>query len=365
MDSNVSERRSRINTENNYKVTVDELDKKCGQYERSIKRLWEYILNIEKLHGLEIEQMKVKLNCQCGGTGLKQSTSVHDNAGQRAVPIGVTRSQSRPAGQLGQTQQPGIREPAPTPQDQLAPRDLIRSARAQTPTISEMLSDSNVPGNNSDNVNNSCNRPEVNSNRNYSCMNSQDDDIPCAQPQRDAASNTSNLESYGTAGTTAAANPGRTSSSHASSAVGMQMPVGIGNNGGSVQNGIAHSTPVQRQTARNNENRTNGTTGLSNPTFSDVVMAPGNWQQVTHRKRTDNRPPENSEGNTSLAGLRPKKSGDLYIGNIRRRPGDRLKDVADRVRRHAYQNGLRIMAARVIVLRHCDDVVGCKIAVPI
>ena len=145
-DLNASERRSRINTENNYEVTVDELDKKYGQFERSIKRLWEYILNIEKLLGEEIEQIKVKLNCQCGGTWLTQSTSVHDNTGQRAVPPGVTGSHSRPAGQLGQTQQPGIREPAPAPQDQLVARDLITWTRAQTPTISEMLSDdSNVP----------------------------------------------------------------------------------------------------------------------------------------------------------------------------------------------------------------------------
>ena len=194
-DSNASKRKSRINTENNSEVTVDELDKKCGQYERSIKRLWQYILNIEKLHGEEIEQMKVKFNCQCGGTGLKQSTSVYDNASQRAVPPGVTGSHSRPAGQLGQAQQPGICEPAPAPQDQLAPRDLIRSASAQTPTISEMLSDdSNVPGNNSDNINNIGNRPEVNSSINYSSRNNQYDNIPCAQPQRDAASNTSNLD---------------------------------------------------------------------------------------------------------------------------------------------------------------------------
>ena len=86
---------------------------------------------------------------------------------------------------------------------------------------------------------------------------------------------------------------------------------------------------------------------------------------ATVRSPTVNRPPENSEGNSSLVGFRPEQAGDLYLENIRRRPGDRLKDIANRVGRHAYQNGLHIMAARMIVLRHCDDVLGCKIVVPV
>ena len=108
----------------------------------------------------------------------------------------VDGSHLRPAGQLRQTRQPGFHESAPAP--------TIGSAGTSWPDQVNEGSDPDnqrkiewwfkFPGNNSDNISNSGNRPEANSNRNNSWKDSQDDNIPCVQPQSDAASNTNNLD---------------------------------------------------------------------------------------------------------------------------------------------------------------------------
>ena len=68
--------------------------------------------------------------------------------------------------------------------------------------------------------------------------------------------------------------------------------------------------------------------------------------------------------NTSLTGLRMEDAVDMYVENIERRLGDQIKDIADRVRRYCREKGIRIMHARIVTNRRCDDIVGCHITVP-
>ena len=118
-------------------------------------------------------------------------------------------------------------------------------------------------------------------------------------------------------------------------------------------------------------------------TYVEVAAVPGDWslaatrqqrrqqrqqqQPQAHSQRTDGdtQALSNNRGhNTSLTGLKSEQSVDMYVENIERRPGDQLKDIADRVRRYCREKGIRIMQARVITNRRCNDVVGCRITIP-
>ena len=55
----------------------------------------------------------------------------------------------------------------------------------------------------------------------------------------------------------------------------------------------------------------------------------------------------------------------LYLQNIAKKCDDDYDDIKNRVIRHSKENGIRVMKSWVIPNRVCDDVVGCKILVPI
>ena len=42
-----------------------------------------------------------------------------------------------------------------------------------------------------------------------------------------------------------------------------------------------------------------------------------------------------------------------------------MKEIADKVRRYCQREGIRVMAARVMTNRVCEDMVGCRITVPV
>ena len=55
---------------------------------------------------------------------------------------------------------------------------------------------------------------------------------------------------------------------------------------------------------------------------------------------------------------------ELYLTNISKHPSDSLKDIAEMVRECARSGGVYVIASRVIQNRFRDDIVGCKITVP-
>ena len=142
----------------------------------------------------------------------------------------------------------------------------------------------------------------------------------------------------------------------------------------------------------------NSSTGTSGPeqgpsqTYSDVAAVPGDWniavgnnkrqrprqqqrqRQAEGQTATDNRVSPNSSAdqsittqpdNASLSGLKTEESTEMHVENIVRRPGDQLEDIAEKVRRYCRSKGIRIMQARVITNRRCDDVIGCRITIPV
>ena len=71
------------------------------------------------------------------------------------------------------------------------------------------------------------------------------------------------------------------------------------------------------------------------------------------------------ETDTMLQGRKVEPAEDMYLRNIERKRGESLKNVADRVRSFCAKKNLRIMATRVYANKFCDDVVGCRLTVPI
>ena len=56
---------------------------------------------------------------------------------------------------------------------------------------------------------------------------------------------------------------------------------------------------------------------------------------------------------------------NLYVQNIEKFEGDTLGDIAHRVRNHCKDNDVKVVNARVITNKFCNDAVSCKISVPI
>ena len=71
------------------------------------------------------------------------------------------------------------------------------------------------------------------------------------------------------------------------------------------------------------------------------------------------------ETERKLTGIRQEESMELYVRNIHRRPDETLKDIAEMVKRYCQKGEVRVMDARTITNRVCKDTVGCKIRVPL
>ena len=108
----------------------------------------------------------------------------------------------------------------------------------------------------------------------------------------------------------------------------------------------------------------------------------GDWQKQRHERKRDERnhrsanqnahtssdnglESANSNQNTSLIGIEHEESVELYVFNIKRKATETLKDIAVKVRKHCVSKGIRVMGARTITNRFCQDSVGCRITVPI
>ena len=65
-----------------------------------------------------------------------------------------------------------------------------------------------------------------------------------------------------------------------------------------------------------------------------------------------------------LTGIKKESSVDVYVSNVKRRRGQNLQDIAEMVRSYCQKNGVRVMYARTIRNRYCEDSVGYKLTVP-
>lgn len=99
--------------------------------------------------------------------------------------------------------------------------------------------------------------------------------------------------------------------------------------------------------------------------YSDTVKE-GPWQNVSGRKRAPQRkqPPRGANPNSLLAGAKYEVAEWMYVTNISMSLDDTEEDICRRIKQYAGNEGIRVMSARVIKNRYCDDVVGCKISVP-
>ena len=77
--------------------------------------------------------------------------------------------------------------------------------------------------------------------------------------------------------------------------------------------------------------------------------------------------------NAPLSGYKPKQNSgpltghkrittaDMYLSNIQRLQSDSMKSIADRVKRHCADRGMRVIYARIIPNKYSRDYVGCRI----
>ena len=128
---------------------------------------------------------------------------------------------------------------------------------------------------------------------------------------------------------------------------------------------------VVRQKPPPSKSKTN-----DNPNPNNAINSvSGDWNLVEnkHTKKQNAR-----ENKAKLSAAKPKnksdiklksskpqvKSADMYLVNVNRESDDTLADVADRVRSHCSDVGLRVMYARVITNRYSKSTVGCRITIP-
>ena len=66
-----------------------------------------------------------------------------------------------------------------------------------------------------------------------------------------------------------------------------------------------------------------------------------------------------------LTGVRKEESVDMYIQNISRKRGESLKEISDKVRVYCNKKGVRVMNARTITNKYCEDSVRVKLTIPL
>ena len=115
--------------------------------------------------------------------------------------------------------------------------------------------------------------------------------------------------------------------------------------------------PPLRRSAQKNVNDLN-----DNKCDSDTGND-GQWQEVSYgRKKSDKKSESESSG---LKGIKSEPFAELYLTNIARRDNQSFSDIAEDIRKYGRSNGFRIMSAWVVANRVADDMVGCKLRVPI
>ncbi len=117
--------------------------------------------------------------------------------------------------------------------------------------------------------------------------------------------------------------------------------------------------------------------------YSEALQIPGDWnlavnkrqkkkllRQTRQKEDTRVRPnstPQSKQTPTAnkLQGRRPVAGVQLYLEHLNRGDNDTEETITKMVRQYARSKQLRIMSARVVLNRVCDDMVGCRISVPL
>ena len=116
------------------------------------------------------------------------------------------------------------------------------------------------------------------------------------------------------------------------------------------------SSPAESDTESEDDSRKHSKTPSS-----------GKWDGTAGKngtKRT-NKGKTDKKKNDKLSGIDQEAVVALYVQNIRKTPDMSLGRVASMVRNHLKEKGVRCLYAQVIRNRYMEDVVGCKIIVPL
>ena len=79
---------------------------------------------------------------------------------------------------------------------------------------------------------------------------------------------------------------------------------------------------------------------------------------------TGHKPAHGTQGSGPLSGHKRVMTADMYLSNIQRFQSDSMKSIADRVRHHCADRGMRVIYARVFPSKFSRQHVGCRIVIP-
>ena len=410
------------------------MNNKYSNVESSIKRLWEYIYNIERVHSEEIKELKRMLNLKAGVSELTcegKGVAASDEREWPTLPTNPTPPQpsqtSRQAGnaqESGTAQGPGRAAEVPVADE----HDVSSLSALLADEISEpiLIDDeaNDIPcgqmsksqwgnGTVKTKSNASSQAPSpIKNNQSMSRVN-QNAAVQVPSPQSSAT--------QGPKSKVHASPIGSGVSDHATQATGhatggtrdasslMQTPVNsrsgvittTATQFPSPTNADSHAipsdrsdiaiqasgppTPIRRGSdsypnmAGPNMQAATSHSGEPANQQSQVERSNGNrdtteWQTATNNRRNrrrngrqdDNREKtRNEQANATLRGIRREQAVELYVQNIARYNDESDQCVADKLRNYCKNKGIRIMAVRVISNRYCEDMVGCKISVPV
>ena len=119
--------------------------------------------------------------------------------------------------------------------------------------------------------------------------------------------------------------------------------------------------------------RDGGNTHTSDTVEDNAWITPRYNRDSRRRRSHDTSDNEERNGAPQRGGIRPKyelsgmkqvKSVEMYVHGLHLKEGQSPKDLAINVRHYCEDKGVRVMASRVVRNWHDDQLVGCKISVP-
>lgn len=393
-----------INENDDISKIVKSLCDKCEGYEKAIKRLWEYLMNVEKIHGDELSTMKNTVHRLTDVKGLNAESHVdtehidhaewplpHATGGSNCDQQHNNNTVTDPAHAANN---PGGSTSRANSKNREGPNNskrLTGDQLAQTghnESLSVLLQDGS---DNSDEENEFATAPT----HDTGDSSESDDDISCAQKSRRLARVTKN----GDINHSQQRSNGKKSTGISDKNTSLSQTRIVPDVTATAETGIfnvRNAPPPNEETTERSLSSQPNTTSSSGTTlprsYCDTASSPGPWNLVTKRIKTRRQQNEPLEGtpqtnpsqnsssqnnttrntssqntssqNTTLRGLQMEPSVDLYVQNIERREGEALKAIADKVRKHLRSKDIRIMSARTIINRYCEDIVGCKITIP-
>jgi DNA-binding protein len=94
------------------------------------------------------------------------------------------------------------------------------------------------------------------------------------------------------------------------------------------------------------------------------VTIAGHQANNGKQKYVSKRRVQYSNGTTLLIGAKPERSMRLYLKNIYTEEREDVNLCKD-IKAYGRQVGMRIMTTDIVHNRYCEDVVGCRIRVPV